>query len=43
MKYAIEVARAGSLGKASEVLLVATPNIRRSIIDLESEFRDQYF
>ena len=37
MKYAIEVARAGSLGKASEVLLVATPNISRSIKDLESD------
>lgn len=36
MKYAVEVARAGSLNKASETLLVAVPNISRSIKELES-------
>ena len=37
MKHALEVAKAGSLGKASEVLLIATPNISRSIKELESD------
>ena len=37
MKYAVEVAKAGSLNKASEVLLVATPNISRSIKELEGD------
>ena len=37
MKYALEVARAGSLNKASEVLLVAVPNISRSIKELEAD------
>ena len=37
MKYAVEVAKAGSLGKASEVLLVAAPNISRSIKELEAD------
>ena len=37
MKYAVEVARLGSLGKASESLLIATPNISRSIKELESD------
>ena len=37
MKYAVEVAKAGSLGKASEVLLIAAPNISRSIKELESD------
>lgn len=36
MKYAIEVAKAGSLNKAAEVLMVAQPNISRSIKELES-------
>ncbi len=36
MKYAVEVARVGSLNKASETLLVAAPNISRSIKELES-------
>ena len=35
MKYAVEVAKVGSLNKASETLLVATPNISRSIKELE--------
>lgn len=35
LKYAVEVARAGSLSKASETLLIAAPNISRSIKELE--------
>lgn len=37
MKYALEVARAGSLSKASETLLIAIPNISRSIKELETD------
>ena len=37
MKHAIEVAKSGSLSKASEVLLIAAPNISRSIKELESD------
>ena len=37
MKYAIEVADAGSLNKASESLLIAPPNISRSIKELEAD------
>ena len=37
MKYAYEVARAGSLSKASEALLIAVPNISRSIKELEAD------
>ena len=37
MKYAVEVAKLGSLGKASETLLIATPNISRSIKELEAD------
>lgn len=37
MKHALEVARAGSLSKASEVLLIAAPNISRSIKELETD------
>lgn len=37
MKYAVEVAKAGSLAKASEILLVAVPNISRSIKELEAD------
>lgn len=38
IKYAIEVAKEGSLGKAAEKLLVAAPNISRSIKELEIDF-----
>ncbi len=38
MKHALEVAKAGSLSKASEVLLIAAPNISRSIKELMTEF-----
>ena len=37
MKYAVEVAKAGSLSKASESLLIAVPNISRSIKELEAD------
>lgn len=37
MKYAVEVARVGSLNKASETLLIAQPNISRSIKELEND------
>ena len=37
MKHALEVAKAGSLSKASEVLLIAAPNISRSIKELETD------
>ena len=37
MKHALEVAKAGSLGKASEILLIAAPNISRSIKELEAD------
>lgn len=37
MKYALEVAKAGSLNKASETLLIAVPNISRSIKELEAD------
>ncbi len=38
MKHALEVAKTGSLSKASENLFVAAPNISRSIKDLESNY-----
>ena len=37
MRYAVEVARLGSLNKAAESLLVAQPNISRSIKELEAD------
>ena len=37
MKHALEVARLGSLSKASETLLIAAPNISRSIKELETD------
>lgn len=37
MKHAVEVARAGSLSKAAEVLMIAAPNVSRSIKELESD------
>lgn len=37
IKYAIEVAKAGSINKASENLNMAQPNISRAIKDLESD------
>ena len=37
VKYAIEVAKLGSLSRAAETLLTAQPNISRSIKELESD------
>ncbi len=37
MKYAVEVAKLGSLNKAAETLLIAQPNISRSIKELEGD------
>ena len=37
MKYAVEVARLGSLNKAAEALMTAQPNISRSIKELEAD------
>ena len=37
VKYAVEVAKAGSLNKAAQTLLIAQPNLSRSIKELESE------
>lgn len=37
MKYAVEVARLGSLNKAADALLIAQPNISRSIKELEAD------
>lgn len=38
IKYAVEVARVGSINKASENLGMAQPNISRAIKDLEADF-----
>lgn len=43
MKYALEVAKMGSLYKASEKLLVAVPNISRSIKELEADLKITIF
>lgn len=43
MKYAYEVARAGSLSKASETLFVAIPNLSRSIKELEADLNITIF
>ena len=37
MKYAVEVARLGSLSRAAESLLTAQPNVSRSIKELEAD------
>ncbi len=37
MRYAVEVARLGSLNKAAETLMIAQPNISRSIKELEAD------
>ena len=38
MKYALEVAKSGSINKAADVLMVAAPNVSRSIKELETDF-----
>ncbi len=37
MKYAVEIAKAGSVNKASEILCIAQPNLSRSVKELESD------
>lgn len=37
MKYAVEVAKLGSINKASEALLIAQPNLSRSIKEIEAD------
>lgn len=37
MKYAVEVAKAGSLNKAAELLMTAAPNVSRSVKELETD------
>lgn len=37
MKYAVEISKAGSINKASEVLFVAQPNLSRAVKELESD------
>ncbi|MBE6552605.1 MAG: LysR family transcriptional regulator [Ruminococcaceae bacterium] len=37
MKYAVEIARAGSINKASDILLIAQPNLSRSVKELEAD------
>ena len=36
MKYAVEVARTGSINRAAEQLLIGQPNLSRAIKELES-------
>lgn len=43
MKYAVEVARVGSLNRAAQNLLLAQPNLSRSIKELESEMGIKIF
>ncbi|MBE5805099.1 MAG: LysR family transcriptional regulator [Clostridiales bacterium] len=43
VKYAYEVARAGSLSRASESLFVAVPNLSRSIKELEADLNITIF
>ncbi len=43
VRYAVEVARAGSLSKASEILLIAQPNLSRSIKELEEDLEITIF
>lgn len=38
MKYAVEIANTGSINKAAEKLMVAQPNLSRSIKELEADF-----
>ena len=37
MRYAVEIARTGSINKAAEALFVAQPNLSRSVKELESD------
>ena len=43
MKYAVEVAKVGSLNKAAETLLIAAPNVSRTIKELEADIGKSIF
>ena len=43
IKYAVEVARLGSVSKATETLFTAQPNISRSIRELENDLGIEIF
>lgn len=43
IKYAVEVARVGSLNKAAQNLIIAQPNLSRSIKELESDLGIKIF
>ncbi|MBR2328171.1 MAG: LysR family transcriptional regulator [Clostridia bacterium] len=43
IKYAVEVAKLGSVSKASEILFTAQPNISRSIRELETDLGIEIF
>ena len=43
LRYAVEVARTGSINKAAHCLLVAQPNLSRSIKDLEASLGVKLF
>ena len=43
IKYAVEVAKLGSVSKATETLFTAQPNISRSIRELENDLGIEIF
>ena len=43
MKYALEVAKCGSINKAAEVLLMNQPNLSRAIKELEASLGVEIF
>lgn len=43
LKYAVEVARCGSINKAAEVLLMNQPNLSRAIRELEDSLGTKIF
>ena len=43
LKYAVEIARAGSMNKAAERLMIAPPNLTRAINELESSLEMKIF
>ena len=43
MKYAVEIAEAGSINKAAEALFVTQPNLSKAISNLEAELNVEIF
>ena len=43
MKYAVEVAKCGSINKAAEILLMNQPNLSRAIKELEASLGVEIF